>query len=700
MEQGILEKIRSRGKLVAVVVMVAIAAFILEEYLRGESSRNSNREPLGIVGDKEIMPNEFGVKVEEFAAINAQPNMPQDYLKQQASQQVWNDYFRTDVLDKEFQKLGLSVPQEEINDMFVGSNIAKEVMEIPIFQDSITRAFDPSLLTKYVATINDPANKEKTKEEQKRWNGFTKSLVGNRSVNKYNTLLTKSLYTTTFEAKKSIAENQNTVNARIVSKSYAMIADSTIKVTDEEIKNAYDARKYMFNQDYDARKITYALLNIQPSGKDVNNAISKAANLKDGFQTIEDPEQLINFVNKNSDKGFKKTAYNKNEIKGLDSVMKTPNTVYGPFQENNVVYLVKYLDNKTFTDSVKASHILIKKESKSKEEAIAIFDSIKIKIAQGMPFELAAMQYSEDEGSKMKGGDLGFFGKGMMVKPFEEAAFKTKIGDLEVVTSDFGTHLLKVQNKKESVKPEVITIEQKITPSKETESTAYSLLAKLEPLKTKEEFEAVAKANGIALQNQPNIKKEQKSIGAIQDAGSIVTWAFESKIFDVKKFVLGSENIVAIITGVRTKGMPRMEEVKEESEMIAKQMKKGDMIAVEMSKAGASLEAVATTMNLKIDSANALNFNGFVPNVGQDPVLIAKMFNAKQGAVSKPVKGMSGVYMFIVDAVNNNTPITPENITEFKKSNTEKLSGSIPTKLTAVLSKKYNVVDNRFKYGY
>lgn len=88
-------------------------------------------------------------------------------------------------------------------------------------------------------------------------------------------------------------------------------------------------------------------------------------------------------------------------------------------------------------DKIKCSHILVKKQS----EALAILERLK----KGEGFANLARELSIDKGSGKKGGDLGSFGRGMMVKPFEEAAFKLQKGQmtLEPIKTEFGYHIIK-----------------------------------------------------------------------------------------------------------------------------------------------------------------------------------------------------------------------------------------------------------------
>lgn len=84
---------------------------------------------------------------------------------------------------------------------------------------------------------------------------------------------------------------------------------------------------------------------------------------------------------------------------------------------------------------IRCSHILVEKMSLAQE----ILDKIK----KGESFSKLAEQYSID-GSRRRGGDLGEFGRGMMVRPFEEAAFKLQVGEVSgIVKTEFGYHIIK-----------------------------------------------------------------------------------------------------------------------------------------------------------------------------------------------------------------------------------------------------------------
>ena len=107
----------------------------------------------------------------------------------------------------------------------------------------------------------------------------------------------------------------------------------------------------------------------------------------------------------------------------------------------------KYVESFVSSEEVRAKHILVA----TKEDA----DAVKAELATGKTFEVLAMEKSTDPSAAQNGGDLGFFSRGMMVKPFEDAAFAlTEPGQVsEPVESQFGWHVIKLEEKRQSQPP-------------------------------------------------------------------------------------------------------------------------------------------------------------------------------------------------------------------------------------------------------
>lgn len=101
--------------------------------------------------------------------------------------------------------------------------------------------------------------------------------------------------------------------------------------------------------------------------------------------------------------------------------------------------------------AVRAQHVLISNEKRSDEEALALANRVKALADEGRPFDEIAVEFSEDQSVKQNRGDLGFFSKGQMVKPFEDAAFAlTSIGEVVgPVKSQFGYHVIRLVERRD-----------------------------------------------------------------------------------------------------------------------------------------------------------------------------------------------------------------------------------------------------------
>ncbi len=110
-------------------------------------------------------------------------------------------------------------------------------------------------------------------------------------------------------------------------------------------------------------------------------------------------------------------------------------------------YYDQNIERYRIQEEVQARHVLIKTDKHSDEEALALINKVKAEIDGGLDFAEAATKYSEDEGSKTRGGDLGKFQRGRMVPPFDQAAFSMEVGQIsEPIKTQFGYHIIKKED--------------------------------------------------------------------------------------------------------------------------------------------------------------------------------------------------------------------------------------------------------------
>src|SRR5690606_5307980 len=191
--------------------------------------------------------------------------------------------------------------------------------------------------------------------------------------------------------------------------------------------------------------------------------------------------------------------------------------------------LSKVIGSKTSSDSVNARHILLPIENNDTVKAISLADSLKNVAKKENNFASLAMQFSQDQGSAQNGGDLNWFTEGMMVKPFNDACFNGNVGDMVVVTSQFGVHLIEILDKTKEVKKVLLaTVSREIRPRKATfdkvfnEASAFSINNN-----TLETFRSQGAQYGI--QQAPSFKENDKVLGAFDSPRELIRWAYAAE---------------------------------------------------------------------------------------------------------------------------------------------------------------------------
>ena len=271
---SVLEKIRSRAGLLVGIIGVALLVFILQSALEsGNFFLGNSDTTVGEIAGKSIDYTTFNAKVQE-SIENQKRNTGQSSLDQAATdniiQQVWNQFINEEVMQKEYEKLGITVSDEELYHFMVEEPHPALVRNLsdpqtgqvaPMFADEKTGMLSSEKIRQFTQSM--------TPEQETQWLQLEDFIRQTRVIEKYNNLIKKGLYVTTAVTKRDyIAQNTNT-NIKYVIKNYKTIADSTIKVTDEELNTYYNAHQNEYKQEA-ARKIEYVAFDIAPSQEDFN----------------------------------------------------------------------------------------------------------------------------------------------------------------------------------------------------------------------------------------------------------------------------------------------------------------------------------------------------------------------------------------------------------------------------------------------
>jgi peptidyl-prolyl cis-trans isomerase D len=653
-----LQTIRNRaGVLISIVIGLALLSFILSDLVSNNSLFNSgNKTEVAEVAGEAVPIALYEEKVNELIA-NYQRNTgkdatPDEETSQSIRDQAWEGLITDYVLANNLGELGITVNANELQDMVVGNNIDPQVLQIPIFKNEQTGQFDPNLVKQFLANMD----KDETGAARLSWVAFEKQLEHSRLLSKYYSLVKKGLYVTSAEAKQYSEEASNLIDIRFAMKKYSDVSDSTIAVKDEEIDKYYIEHTYLFDQEA-SRDIDYVVFDVLPSPSDIEKIRSKMEEIKIELITTT---EIADFVNRNSDVPYAEQLFAKSSLTPpVDSLIfaAQPGFVYGPYVENNVYKLARLMSFKNMADSVNARHILIgPNEKRTKDQAKLLSDSIKSLIDKGGDFAMLAMQYSDDKGSAQQGGDLKWFKPGMMVKPFEKAAFDGKKGDVVIAETQFGFHIINVIEKSaESNKAEIAYIDWQIEPSSETYQGMKTKVYQFAGTNTtKEKFEAAIIKENLQKKVASNLRDNDRNIAGLESPREIIRWAYkeETKKGEVSQpFEFQDKFVVAFLTEIREKGTAPKDQIKDQLTSLVRKDKKAETFITELKNASSagSIDGLAQKLNLMPQDATAINFNSFsLPGVGIEPNVVATSCFIEKGKLSKPIKGNNGVFILTV----------------------------------------------------
>lgn len=695
---AVLGKIRQRSALIIVVIGLAMFAFLLPELLKNGFSINSNN--VGSINGKDVLFEEFRMKVDNIEKSGQASGI-------QAVNRVWDIEVNLALITEEFEKLGIRAGESHIlNGLKTDQSIGQNQM----FQNEAGE-FDIEKLRVFLST--NPEQKAFIESKEK-------DIEVNSKYQIYTTLVRSGFYTTMSDAKFKYDLQNRKVNFQFVSLPYSSVNDSEVSVSDQEIVEYMKANEKKYKAE-ETREIEYVFVDEKATDEDTNEIKNKLQALLDdkivynpetktndtiaGFRNTTD---YIEFVNSNSETPFDSTYYTKADLpaKFSDTLFNlAEGTVYGPYQNGETFSITRSLGKRAGAKA-KASHILIsydgtsvtnQKEFRTKEEAKTKADSL-LQVALKNPddFSKLATEYSDDS-SAQRGGDLGFFNPGQMVKPFNDYVFDNPINAIGLVETDFGFHVIKVTDKEDAIR--LATISHKIIPSDETTTAAFNKAQQLEMEATSKPFTDVAAANKLEIQSAGTFKVFDENFGSLGAQRAIVRWAFENDTEEnsVKRFEITDKGyVIARLKKINEKGLQPVETARLTVEPILKNKKKAAILA-EKAK-GDSLETIAKNNNVTVLSANQASIeNAVISGAGFEPKVVGIAIANEVNKVSEPIEGVSGVY--VVKTLNVSNPL-PTNDYSTQLTALKNQGQSATGKIFTVLKDKADIEDNRAKFNY
>ncbi len=601
---------------------------------------------VGYIDGEPVTYQEFSQLV-ETARNNRVQATGQDIPEEQLNffrDQVWDAYVTQKLIEKKIDEYGIIVSDQEIRDALLGPNPPNVIKQY--FIDSLGN-FDRE---RYEQAIFDPQNKQAMLQ--------TEEIVRQQKLQeKLESFINSSIVVSEEEIKEKFINDNIKMYADYAFLNGYFVADSLISYDEEDLRKYYN--EHLDDYKIEAqRQLKYVLFR-EKASKDDTLFIQK--NLKSIVEKLKkDTSSFKTYVEIYSEVPYRVDTIAMNRVPILVSdkfLNAKPGDIIGPVitYEGYVVYRIKGI-KKGKKEFVRASHILIKTDGKNDEAAKKEADAIYQQLVNGADFAQLAKDRSDDPGSAVRGGDLGWFSKGQMVKSFEDASFKGKIGKVQKpIKSRYGYHIILVTGKTKK-KFAVEKIVNKIKPSATTVDRIYNEASDFAYLANKNDFDEEAELLNYTVSETRPFKEDAFEVPGLSGNKGLVQFAFKNDLGDISKvFKVDLGYVVAKISNVINSGFKDFEDVKSQVENKVKIEKKKDYV---MKLAAEIREKIGDSGNLNIatevfpkavvSSAQGFTALDMIPGIGKEPIFVDYCLKGEINKVSDPIRGTRGAYLIKV----------------------------------------------------
>lgn len=720
-----LEKIRQRSGLLLIVIGLAMAAFILTDLIgNGNSILRNDANNVGEINGKAIDAQEFSRRIDQrMDLLKAQnPQQAAGLSRTMVANQIWTEYQEEVLLTDRYSDIGIMVTNQELFDRITSN---PQVRSQAGFRDEVTGKFSPAALKNYVSQIQDNAGSDpRAAEAYNQWMSFEDGTRDQTLRDKYLYAVRKGLYMPKALAQADYTRRNEATTIQYFGLEYSSIADSTIEVSESEMKSFYNAHKEEFKSD-NTREIAFVTFNVQASESDraalraeleayKAPEVIKTRGRMDTLPGFAEAEDDSTFAVGRSDFPVNPSFRTKEEFTApLDSIIfeQELGFVYGPYEQNGTYVLSKISEITSKPDSVKARHMLFSyqganngqsQSTRPPMEAKQLADSLLALVQEdSTQFGRLAKEYSDDPGSGAKGGNLGWFKPGAMVPSFNDYCFFNETGDIGMVFSQFGIHIIHIQDQKGANKAvKLIDIVREIEPSDNTIDSIYKLADQFaSTANAMNDFTAAADSMGYVSRPASNIEPMQESILGIGANREIVRWIHNENT-ELGAIQLFNQNngsfVVTQLVEIRPEDYLPLALVEDQVRAEVIKEKKAAKFAEELkAKMGANIElsalAVAFSKEVKNESINfgTSNLTGY----GSEPAVVGAASGMDIGTMSEPITGERGVYVVYVSSRN---PASELNSYESEQIRVETaMSNAAAAQVVESLKANAEIVDQR-----
>ncbi|MBQ0119343.1 MAG: SurA N-terminal domain-containing protein [Bacteroidales bacterium] len=663
-----LQKIRNHGVILIVIVGLAMLAFILGDFLNsGSSFFNRSREYVGEIEGQKIHYTDYETAKENLTEVYKIESGRSDFDEETQSQirnQVWNMMLMDYILRAQAEKIGMQVTTDELSELCIGQNPHQLIQQRRAFFDE-SGAFSRDNLVRFLASLEQETdNAEQAanlKQAKTYWLYWENAVRMTQMQDKYTSLLQSMVTANPIDAKYAFDAAQKSVTVQYALQPYYTIADSTLKVSANDVRKLYNERKPLYRQ-IPNRSIEYISFAVVPSEEDFAAAAEEMNAIYSEFCTTEDVAVV---VNTNSDIMYDGRNYSETTIPEIWKEF-----AFGKqAKAGNCTDII--FDGETY------------RMARIMECGYSMPDSVELRVVvpEGEE-EQPAQWYTET----------------MLQKNISEPAFAGKRGDQFTVAMGLNEITLEITDiAKATPKAKVAIIERTVTPSSKTYSVIYNQAKQfIVNNATEEAYRAAAKEAGMTIYPAYNLNAIADKVASLKNSRPIVRWAFEAKegqISDV--FECGEEFIVALLTDVKDGDYMPIADVQNELKAEVMNRQKAAQI---MATVGApqTIAEAAEKMNTTAQTAESVTLGAYrFGNQGAEPAVIGKAMqmaqNGEQGVAL--VAGNAGVYAISVGTITASS-VEFDQAQQIQQLNMRTMY-SLPYQAITLLQQEAEITDNR-----
>lgn len=641
-----LEKIRSKfGLAVSILIALALLSFIIDPgTLQTAINSMSTKYDVGKIDGKRISYTDFQENVEKFTSINeiiSGSSSQNEQTQKNIRNAAWQDMMDKYLFIKNAKAAGIKVGEDEMLSLVSSSNPSAILVQNPIFMDE-SGNYSEEVLRQFLSMVES----DQTGRYRQYWDYLQNTIYTQQFYQKYGALFNASNYTNALQMSHAMASGNTTADVDFCVEYFPMYHDSSVVVTNDEVRRYYKAHKEFFKQQKDSRDMEYVVFEVVPSSDDINNTSLAMSNLYDEFVSTDN---MKSFLAKNSDSPLSNYWYKSGELRTINEEIDAQ--IFGGKDLTQVVksgddfFAARTMATKMLPDSVYVKHILLQGAN-----AATKADSLVNVLKKGENFSNLASMYSLDTGSAADGelGSIGWMTQTYMI-PGMDSVIEAKVGTPFVLKTSYGTHVVLVtKTSKPMLKKQVAVFKKSALASKETYNKYYAQASRFAAI-TNGSYDGYKRAVDSLKVYSHNltITEATSSFGSIDQAKTVTRWVFDNKIGKASSILTVNTNyfFIAAVKGEHKAGYVPIEEATGviSNRLYTQKLQQRTMADVkEKIKGAKSMEEVSERLGVEVEHSEAVS----LASNTLDPAMLGAAVTINDGVVFGPVKGAMGVYVF------------------------------------------------------